>query len=273
MPSTRSCRSLGQVLVAGRRPRTTVGVVAGAVLVALAVAALAVVAARSTVVRGFELALLATAVGIALGVVAARYGGSLAAAVTAVFAPNAALQWLTGGVAGSAYSLVVAFGTVVYVSGSVAVAGGLLAYAAGVRWRTGVWAASIGAHLGGDDDRWRLLGGWTVVVVGLVGAQLVAPAAVSLGLVQFATTSGGLVVAGWVGRRAVGLDLAVAVGVVGAAGLAFASLAGVVANAGATPAWLLRQAALVVGAGVVAGVPVGVTGYVAGRAVRVDMGD
>lgn len=263
MPST-------VTVIRGRNPSVTGGVLAASALAAAALFVLAIVAARLVVFRGFELAILFTLAGLAAGVVAARAGGSLLAAVAAVFAPNATLVALTGPGVGDAASAAVALGTVLYVAGGVAAPGGMLAYAAGVRWRTGPWEPLLRDHVFGGGWGVRPLVGWTAFACGVAAASAVAPGVVSLGVVQFCLLVGGLVVAAWCGSRTLGLATAVGVGTVGAAFVALAWTVGTGPTDEGLAALIGRIGAFLFGFGLFVGAPVGLVGYAAGRALRAD---
>lgn len=257
-------------LVRGRRPSVTLGVLAASTLAAVVLFVMTVVAARFVVFRGFELTIAFTVVGVAAGVVATRAGGSLLAAVAAVFAPNATMVLLTGPGVGDADSLVVALGTVLYVAGGVAAPGGMFAYAAGVRWRTGPWESSLQTHLRGERSPVPLVVGWTVSAVALAVAVLAVPGVVSLGMVQWGLLVGGLVVAGRCGLRSLGALAAIAACAVGAALVALAWALSVVPGSGAVLQSVGGVALFVATGALVVGLPVGLVGYAAGRAVRAD---
>ena len=253
----------------GRRPRATLGSVAAAALAAAVLLGLSAVDPAPFVYRGTELSAVGTVLGVVAGVAAARVGASLAGAVALAAVPTAVVTLLTTGgvlsptVAGDA---LVALGTVIYVAGGVAIPAGMLAYAVGVRSRTGAWA-SLEEHLSWNPRAGAVLVGWTLLATVVAAGSVLVPGVISQGVVQFGLLVGALAAATVGGSRALGVGTAVGCGVVGASFVAVAWTLGVVPG----PAERLAMtASFAVGFGLVVGVPVGLLGYTVGRALRAD---
>lgn len=254
-------------VVGGRHQQATLTAFVGAALGGVTLLTVGLLAPGVVVYWGFELTVAGTVIGGLVGLLAARAGSSLAAAVLLVFVPGAVVTL------GSPGSLtferpVVTLGTVLYVAGGAAIPVGMLAYAAGVRWRTGRWESSLRGHLGNGTGLVLVGIGWVLAASAVVYGSLIFPW-MNLGVVQFGLLVGGLLVAAGVGVRRAGVETATVVGMVGAALVALTWGLGI--TPGIAPS--LGTLGFVVGAAVVVGVPVGIVGYVAGRALRADATD
>jgi hypothetical protein len=259
---------MSAVVVHGRRPLVTVASLAVAVVVGGLLGSLAMLAPQLVVFWGFELVILGTATGILLGIVASRNGGSLVGAMFLASVTYGVVTVRT--VLRAGHDPVVFVATVVFLVAGVAVPAGMLAYALGVRWRTGPWEDSLWAHLEWQRGSSRVLVGWTLGSGLLVGSLVLAQPVVNLGIVQFGLLVGGLLVAAACGWRGDGVGTALGVGVVSAVGVALAFALGTTLNAPFTVRPSARTVGMLLAFGLGGGAPLGVVGYVAGRAVRED---
>lgn len=255
--------------VRGQHPRTTGLAAVAAVVVALGLLALAV-SWPPFVFFAFELLIGLVVLSFVGGSLTIRRGGSLLVAIWLVLIPVVAVELLVPLVNDPIVPparLFELLGSALYVGLGVAVPAGLLGYAAGVRSRTGPWESSLGDHL---PTRLARISPRTVV--GWTGVVALVTAALSVHLLNLGTTwsvllLGGLAVAVLAGARSRDATEAVVVGLVTGAGLGLTTSIGISGNDGGVSvllAWTL------VG-GLLAGLPIGSLGYLAGRALEADM--
>lgn len=255
-------------VVRGGDPRVTRGAILAAAAVVLCLVALAVWWPPFVFVA-FELEIGLVVLAFVAGVLAVRRGGSLLMSVWVVLAPVAAIELLVPLVNGASVSpsrMVEAAGGSLYVGLGTAVPVGLLVYAAGVRSRSGPWEGTLENHLPIRPARVSpaYLAGWAGVVA-LVPAALSVDL-VNLGMAWSVLLLGGSAVAVLAGIRRRDATEAVAVGVVAGAGLGLVSVVGFGAND--PDPWVPLALSFV--AAVVAGLPLGCLGYLAGRAIEAD---
>lgn len=256
-------------IILGREPRTTQLVSVAGVIAVLGLGFLAVTWSRFVFV-GFELIIGLTGLALVCGLVAVHRGASLLVSVWIVFVPVGAITFLVPMVNNelsvTTSHLVELIGATLYVGLGAAVPGGVLVYAAGVRARTGPWESSLENHLPTHPDSISK----TLVAVWLGGVAITTATLsihlVNLGFSWFVLLLGGLSLSVFAGTRHTDSTESVVLGLVTGAGLGLVSSIGFSANAADASllaAWMLLAA-------IIAGLPLGVLGYLAGRALTED---
>lgn len=258
-------------IVRGRQPRITyLATIIGAII-AFGLVALAIWWSAFVFVS-FELLIGLFIFALFGGSVAVRRGGSLLMSVWVIFAPVAAVTLLvplvTNDLSVSLIQLIDVTGAAIYVGLATAVPGGLLAYTLGVRSRTGPWERSLGNHLPIHQEEIS-----TIIASSWAGVVMLFTAGLSVHIVNLGITwssllLGGLVVAGFAGVRSENATESVVLGLVTGIGMGLSTTLGFSVNAVA----LVDIIAMSVLGAIVVGIPIGILGYLAGRAILADSG-
>jgi hypothetical protein len=187
-----------------------------------------------------------------------------------VFVPVGAITFvpvINTGLLISGAQLVELVGATLYVGLGAAIPGGMLVYAVGIRSRTGPWEGSLKNHLPTRVDRMSVQ--WVVAWLGIVTLTAAALSVyiVNLGFAWFILLLGGLALSMSAGTRYQDATESVILGLVTGAGLVLVTSTGFSSATTADAPLLLAWIFL---ATIIAGLPIGALGYLAGRALTED---